>query len=170
MDERPDITGAPADKAARFPKSVLFASVGIVALVVIALVIALALPNRPTEYPAGSPEAAFQDFYGAWETNDLEAAYGHFSPAVTKDLSLSEYRRMNSDWSWQRDQDRRLVLLGADVTGDRAVLHVRVDEFTEGALGGQRNSFERPVRLALENGAWLIDEPLIGIESVGYGY
>lgn len=170
MDERSDTTGAPADKGARFPKSVLFAGVGIVALVVIALVIALALPNRPTEYPAGSPEAAFQDFYEAWETNDLEAAYGHFSPAVTKDLSLSEYRRMNSDWSWQRDQDRRLVLLGADVTGDRAVLHVRVDEFTEGALGGQRNSFERPVRLALENGAWLIDEPLIGIESVGYGY
>ena len=171
MTERSKATATPAGESAGFPKSVLAAGVVIVGLVVIALVVAL--PNRPTEYPAGSPEAAFQDVYEAWQSNDIEAAYGHFSPAVTGDLSLSDYRRMSSDWSWQRDQDRRLVLLGAELTGDRAVLHIRIDEFFEGGLGGlggQRNSFERPVRLVRENGVWLIDEPLVGVESVGYKY
>jgi len=173
MDERSETITAPPDKGARFPRSVLFAGVGIVVLVMIALIVAVALPNRPTDYAAGSPEAAFQDFYEAWQADDIEGAYGHLSKAVTKDLSLSEYRRMDTDWSWQRDQDRRLVLLGADITDDRATLHVRVDEFSDGGMGGiggQRYSSERSVRLALEGGAWLIDEPLIGIEPAGYGY
>jgi len=173
MNESPETTTVPAGKRARFPKPVLFAGMGIVALVLIALVVAVALPNRPTDYQAGSPEAAFQDFYEAWQADDIEGAYGHLSTAVTKDLSLSEYRRLDTDWSWQRNQDRRLILLGADVTGDRATLHVRVDEFSDGGMGGiggQRYSSERSVRLAREGGAWLIDEPLIGIEPAGYGY
>lgn len=170
MDERPETTTAPSTRSAGFPTSVLLVGVGIVALIVIALIVAVALPNRPTDYPAGSPEAAFQDFYEAWETGDIEAAYGHLSSDVTAELSLSEYRRLDGEQSWQRDQDRRLVLLGVDVTADRAVLHVRVDQFSEGGLGGERYSFERSVRLTRESGTWLIDEPLVGIELVAYGY
>ncbi len=139
--------------------------VAIIALVVVALIVAVALPNRPTDYAAGSPEAAFQDFYEAWETGDIEAAYSHLSSAVTAEMTLSEYRRMDADWSWQRDQGRRLVLLNVDVTGERATLHVRVDDFYQGGLSGQRNSYERSVRLVRERGSWLIDEPLLGIES-----
>lgn len=173
MDERSETTAQPPDKRARLPKSVLFAGLGIVGLVVIALVVAVARPTQPTEYAPGSPQAAFQDFYAAWQADDIGAAYGRLSAAVTKDLSLSDYRRMTSDWSWQRQQDRRVVLLAADVNGDRAVLHVRVDEFSEGGLGGvggQRYSSERSVRLVQEGGVWKIDEPLVGIESVGYSY
>ena len=40
----------------------------------------------------------------------------------------------------------------------------------EGGLGGDRYSQDRSVRLVRENGVWLIDEPLVGIESVGYEY
>lgn len=143
----------------------LLIGVAIIALVVVALIVAVALPNRPTDYAAGSPEAAFQDFYEAWETGDIEAAYSHLSSAVTAEMTLSEYRRMDADWSWQRDQGRRLVLLNVDVTGERATLHVRVDDFYQGGLSGQRNSYERSVRLVRERGSWLIDEPLLGIES-----
>ena len=85
-------------------------------------------------------------------------------------MTLAEYRTMDADWAWQRDQSRRLVLLSADITDDRAVLRVRVDEFYEGGLGGQRNSSERSIPLVREGGAWLIDEPLVGIESGGYRY
>lgn len=173
MDQRSEpiaVPSAPSSKHAGFPRSVLLAVAGIVALVVLALFVAVAIPDRPTEYPAGSAEAAFQDFYEAWETSDIETAYGLLSPDVTSELSLSEYRRLDAEQSWQRDQDRRVVLLGVDLTGDRAVLHVRVDEFAESRLGGQRYSFERSVRLAREGGTWLIDEPLVGIESAGYGY
>ena len=48
---------------------------------------------------------------------------------------MNEYRNRDSERSWQRDQDRRLVLLGADVTGERALLNLRVDEFIGGGLG-----------------------------------
>jgi hypothetical protein len=173
MNETPKISSSPPISGAAhpsgrvpFPRSVLLIGAAIVALVVIALIVAVALPNRPTDYPAGSPEAAFQDFYEAWEAGDVEAAYGHLSSAVTADLTLAEYRRMDADWSWQRDQDRRLVLLSAELTGERATLRVRVDEFYQGGLSGQRNSYERSVRLVRELGTWLIDDPLLGIEPV----
>jgi hypothetical protein len=149
---------------------VLLIGAAISALVVIALIVAVALPDRPAEYAAGSPEAAFQDFYEAWETGDIEAAYGHLSSTVAADMSLSEYRRMDADWSWQRDQGRRLVLLSVDVTADRSVLRIRVDQFSEGGLAGERYSYERSVRLVRERGTWLIDEPLVGIEPVAHQY
>jgi hypothetical protein len=170
MDARIETTAAPSAGSARFPRSVLLVGAAIAALVIIALVVAVALPRTPVTYPAGSPEAAFQDYYSAWESGDIEAAYRHLSPGVTADLDLSTYRRLDSEQSWQRQQDRRLVLQGVDVTGERAVLHLRVDEFSGGGLGGQRSSFERSVRLVRQDGAWLIDEPLAGIESIAYAY
>ncbi len=170
MNEPSGVMTAPPSGSAAFPRSVVLIGAAISALVVIALIVAVALPNRPTEYAAGSPEAAFQDFYEAWETGDIEAAYGHFSSTVTAEMSPAEYRRMDADWSWQRDQGRRLVLLNVDVTADRSVLRIRVDQFSEGGLAGERYSYERSVRLVRERGTWLIDEPLVGIESVPYQY
>ena len=170
MDERHESGTGPSTGSPRFSKPLLLAGAAIAALVAIALIVAVALPREPTAYPAGTPEAAFQDFYRAWEAGNIGAAYGYLSPEVTKELSLTEYLRMDTDRSWQRDQDRRLVLLAVDVTGDRAVLHIRVDQFSGGGLGGGRSSFERSVKLTRASGAWLIDEPLLGIASVGYGY
>jgi len=170
MDARIDTTTRPSTPTYRVPRSVLLVGAAIAALIVLALTIAVALPARPTDYAAGSPAAAFQDFYAAWENRDVDAAYRHLSSNVTGQLSLADYRNRDSEQSWQRDQDRRLVLQGADVTGDRAVLRIRVDQFSGGGIGGQRSSSERSVRLVRENDTWLIDEPLIGIESVGYMY
>jgi hypothetical protein len=170
MEAPSEITSMPSTGRSGFPRSVLLVGGAIVALVVVALIVAVARPNQPTTYAAGTPEATFQDFYKAWQESDVEAAYGHLSSSVTKELTLAGYRRLDAEQSWQRDQDRRLVLLGADVSGDRATLHIRVDQSAGGGLGGDRYSSERSVRLARENGTWCIDEPLVGIESVAYGY
>jgi len=173
MDERSEpieIAPAPPRRRAGFPRPVLLAVAAIVALVALGLFVAVGLPDRPTRYPAGSAEAAFQDFYRAWEARDIEGAYGLLSPEVKAELSLSEYRRLDTEQSWQRERDRRVVLLGVDLTGDRAILDIRVDQFSEGGLGGRRDSFDRSVRLVRVGGAWLIDEPLVGIESDKYGY
>ena len=169
MQAPSEITSTPSPSRAGFPRSILLVGGAIVALVVLALVVAVAVPRQPTTYAAGTPEAAFQAFYKAWEDGDIDAAYGHLSSSVAADLTLAEYRRLDAEQSWQRGQDRRLVLLAADVTGDRATLRIRVDE-ASGGLGGDRYSSERSVRLVRENDAWRIDEPLVGIESVAYGY
>ncbi len=165
----PIATGAPAARGG-VPRSMLLVGAAIGTLIVIALIVVLVVPDRPADYAPGSPEATFQSFYAAWEGGDTDAAYDALSAGVMADLDRNEYRRLDAEQAWQRDQDRRLVLLGVDVTGERAVLHVRVDEFAGGGIGGGRYSFERSVLLVREDGEWRIDEPLVGIESVAYGY
>lgn len=161
--------GSSKRARARVPRAVLVAGGTIVALIGLSLVVVLAAPKGPTAYPPGSPEAAFQAFYVAFETGDVEGAHALLSSSVKGQMTLSEYRRLDSDQAWQRHGDRRVLLLGADLTDDRAILRLRLDEFSQGGLGGNRYSSERTIRLVREGGTWLIDEPIVGIENVAYG-
>ena len=139
-------------------------------MIAIALVLVLAIPRDPTTYTPGSPEATFQTFYQAFEAGDLDAAHALFSAEVKQQLTRSEFRRLEAEHGWQRDEDRRVILLSTDVTGDRASLHLRIDTFYQSGLGASRNSQERTVRLVREDGVWLIDEPIVGVESITYGF
>ena len=173
MDDGAEVQApAPSGSSARsrLRRSGLVAGLGIAMLVTIAVIVAITLRDGPATYPAGSPEAAFQAYYQAWETGDTDAAYASLSSDVRHDLTSGEYRRQDAEQSWQRDEDRRVMLLHSEITGDRAVLGLRVDQFREGGLGGDRYSSERSVRLVREDGVWLIDEPLVGIEPAGYKY
>ena len=169
-----DLPAASVDPSpssrARIPRAGLVVVATIAALIAIALVLVLAVPRDPTTYAPGSPEAAFQTFYQAFEAGDLDAAHALFSAEVKQQLTRSEYRRFEAEMGWQREQDRRVVLLSADVTGDRANLHLRIDDFYQGGLGASRNSQARTIRLVHEGGVWLIDEPIIGVEPVTYGF
>lgn len=168
--EHPSLGAERSNPAgARVPRAALVVGGAIVALIALALVVVLAVPKGLTAYDSGSPEAAFQAFYQAFEAGDVDAAYALLGSSVTGQMTLAEYRRLDSEQAWQRDQDRRVLLLGADLTGDRANLRLRVDEFSQGGLGGNRYSSERTIRLVREGGAWLIDEPIVGIENVAYG-
>jgi hypothetical protein len=142
----------------------------IVALIALATLV-VAVPKNPAVYEPGSPEAAFQAFYRAFEGGDVEGAYRLLGSSVTDQLTLIEYRRLDAEQGWQRDEDRRVVLLESDWTGETGLLRLRIDQFSSGGgLGGDRYSHERTIRLVQEDGAWLIDEPLVGIENVAYGY
>jgi hypothetical protein len=92
------------------PGSMLAIGGSIAVLIVIAIVAVLAFPGGATTYPPGSPEAAFQGYYSAYEVGDLEGAYAYFSAGVKETMSLADFRRFDSDHGWQRDQDRRIVL------------------------------------------------------------
>ena len=155
---------------ARVPRAVLVVGGAIVALIALAMVVVLAVPKGPTAYDPGSPEAAFQAFYQAFEAGDVEGGYGLLASSVTDQMTLAQYRRLDSEQGWQRGEDRRVVLLGSDRTGDRANLRLRIDQFSGGGLGSNRYSYERTIRLVREDGAWRIDEPIVGIENVAYGY
>jgi hypothetical protein len=159
----------PSAARAGIPTAGLVVLAAIVASIAIALVLVLAVPKEPATYAPGSPEAAFQTFYQAFEAGDVDGAHALFSAEIKRQLTLTEYRRFETEQGWQRDEDRRLILLSTDVTGDRANLHLRIDSFYPGGLGASRNSQERTIRLVREDGVWLIDEPIIGVESVAYG-
>jgi hypothetical protein len=154
----------------RIPRAGVVVLATVAGLIALTLVLVLALPRDPTTYAPGSPEAAFQTFYGAFEAGDMDAAHALFSAEVKRELTRSEYRRLEAEHGWQRDEDRRVILVGTDVTGDRASLHLRIDTFYQGGLGASRNSQSRTIRLVREGGVWLIDEPLIGVESITYGF
>ena len=170
MDLPANSVETPAPARGRIPRAGLVVVGVIVALIAIALAVVVAGPNGPTTYEAGSPEAAFQEHYRAYEEGDLDRAHALFSSSVKEQLTLSEYRRLDAEHGWQRDEDRRVVLLRTEVTGDRASLHLRIDHFSGGGLGAARNSQERTTRLVREGGAWLIDEPLVGVEYASYGF
>ncbi len=168
--EHPSPGVEPPRPRARLPRAALVVGGAMIGLIAVSLFVVLALPRGPSAYAPGSPEAAFQAFFQAYEDGDVDGAYGLLGSSVTGQMTLAEYRRLDADQAWQRDQDRRAVLLGTDLIGERANLRLRIDQFSGGGLGGDRYSHERTIRLVREAGAWLIDEPIIGIENVSYGF
>lgn len=165
-----DVIAAPSARRGG-SRATLLVGGAIVALIAIATLVAVAGPRSPTVYQPGSPEAAFQSFYRAFEQGDVEGAYRYLASSVRDQLTLTEYRQLDSEQGWQRDEDRRVVLLGSDLTGDTGILRLRIDYFSSGGvLGGNRYSNDRTIRLAREDGAWLIAEPIVGLENVAYGY
>lgn len=133
-------------------------------LVMLAIVVAVVLPERTTTYPAGSPEARFQAFYTAWEARELDTAYALLSDEVRASITPAEYRRMDDEMTWVRSEDRRVLLLASDVSTDRAVLDVRIETFSSGGFGGQRYGYEQAIRLVREGGEWFVDQALLGVE------
>jgi hypothetical protein len=149
-------------------RPVLIAVVVIAAIIVIGMAVVLLRPSGPTAYPVGSPEAAFQAQLAAYEANDLETAYSYFSSAVRSAMPVAGYRQATSDYSWQQQQDRRVVLENVVVTGERAVISLRVEQFDQGGFGGSRSSWERDVRMVHEPEGWRVDESVVGVESAPY--
>ena len=128
MDHPSSSVGRATPTRTRVPRAVLVVGGTIIALIALALVVVVAVPKGPTVYDPGSPEAAFQAFYRAFEAGDAEGAYGLLASDVTDQLTLVVYRRLDSEQAWQRSEDRRVVLLGSDRTGDRTNLRLRIED------------------------------------------
>src|SRR5688572_22877085 len=107
-----DLPAANVDRSpsarARIPRAGLIVVGAIVALIGVALVLVLAVPAGPASYEPGSPEAAFQTFFKDFEAGDLDGAHARFSSSVKEQLTLAEYRRVSTEYGWQRDEDRRV--------------------------------------------------------------
>lgn len=160
-----------APEPARPSRSILLIAGIVIGIVVVAVLVVLAASRPPATYPAGSPEATIQGFLTANDEDDVEAAYAFFSESVRGSLTVSEYRRLWTDFSWQREEDRRVVLEQTDMRDTRATVHLRVDVYSGGGpFGSSRYTYERSVGLVREDDAWRIDELLVGLEPVGYKY
>lgn len=162
----PATPNAPSTRGIR--RTVILLGGAILAVAGVAVLVVALSARQPVVYPAGSPEAAFQGFLSAWEANDLDTAYSSFSDGVRSRATLEEYRRMDRDYRWAREQDRRVVLTGTRLNGDRATLDLRIDWFSSGGWfgGGSTWSENRSVALVREDGAWHVDEYLAGIEPM----
>lgn len=136
---------------------------GIVAivLVVVALVTFVLVNERgDTEYPSGSPEAAFQDYARAWESGDTDAAWAALTVGAQGRLSQYEFREANH---WRGDEAQRIWIDERIDTDGRAVLHLSVETiYSGGLLGSDRYREDTRVTLVFDDDEWKIDTPLVG--------
>jgi hypothetical protein len=162
-----DTRGLPRSSVLR-PLVVLGGAVLTVAI--IGALVVLLSGREPAVYEPGTPEAAFQSYLAAWEAGDHEAAYATFSYRIRESTPIATYRRMAGERGWQHEQERRIALVDSRVQGDHASLDLRVDEFSPGALGGNRWSWDKTIILVREDGAWRIDDLLRGLDHVDQTY
>jgi hypothetical protein len=157
------------ESAAASSRSVLYIGVGVAALVVLAvLIVVLVAPRSPATFAEGSPEAAFQRYLLSVEDGDYPAAYELFSQEVRDEMSLRQYERNASGYGapYGPGVSRRILFDRTSGGGDRATLHLTVEEFYAGGPfgGGDTYRSSRQVRMVREGGEWRIDEALFGLE------
>lgn len=153
-------------------RTLLFVAAGIVALVVFAAAAVLLLGGRePATFPADSPEGTVQRHLAAFEDGDLAGAYADFSSEVRADMDLDAYERLTRDYGmYPLDGSRRVLFDRTEIDGDRARVHLTVEEYYGGGPfgGGETYRSPREMRLVREDGAWKIDEPVVGIEPAPF--
>lgn len=164
------MTDPPVEPASSAPdRSLLVIGVGIVALVVVAVIAVVALGSREApSFSADTPEGVVQRYLAAVEDEDHETAWAYFSADVQADRSLEEYRRTARDYGYYGEQSRRVLFDRSEVDGDRARVWLTVEEYYDGGPfgGGETYRSERQIALVRQDGAWRIDDPLIGLEPM----
>jgi hypothetical protein len=145
-------------------RSVLIIAVVVLALVAGAVVAVLALSPGESHFAPGSPEAAFQQYLDAYESRDFRSAYDFFSAATQRQMSVDEYvSRARLSGNAPFDENQR-ILIGRVEHHDSAVtLHLAIEHVSGTGLQIDRSSYEQTVPLVQEQGAWKIDELLLGI-------
>lgn len=155
---------APAPRPTARPLIAIAVAVGLV--VIVAVVAVVAFGSRTATYPADSPEAAFQGYLTAFQQDDREAAYPFFSKQVRAGMSLTQY---GQDIAMRGGEpDVRVWIDRTDLKGDRATLHLTVEHYYGAGLQSSRYRSQTQVRMVREDGAWRVDDQLIGVEPGMY--
>jgi hypothetical protein len=145
---------------------------GVVLLLLAATVAVVLLAGGPREpdLEPGSPEAALHGYLTAFDEGDLETAHSYFSASLRQRWSLDAYRRAVDLQGTGHHPDggpaRRVVFDRSDVFDDTARVRLTVEEFYGEGLGGSTYRSAREVRMVREEGAWYLDQALVGLEPV----
>lgn len=149
-------------------RPLLFIGAGILVLVIVSVAVVLLVGRgAPTEYPAGSPEGAFQRYLTAYDDGDYEAAYGSFSEDVRAQMSLEDYRQgaqMFGGGMGYGGTSQRVLFQGAEGDGDRVRLNLVVEYFYGDGMSGGSSRQPLQVNLVREGGDWRIDDAMVGLE------
>jgi len=153
-------------------RTLLYVAVGIVLLLAITAAVVLLLGNRePTSLPADSPEGTVQRHLAAFEDGDFEAAHAFFSSEVREGMDVDAYEQLTRDYGmFPTDLSRRVLFDRTETDGDRARVHLTVEEYYGGGPfgGGETYRSPREIRLVREDGEWRIDDPIVGTEPAPF--
>jgi hypothetical protein len=149
-------------------RSVLVIGGFMLVLIALAVVAVLALDaGKPATYPPGSPEAAFQEYYQAFQKGDTRAAYSAFTKRVQERMSYDNYSLNVTQFGGPTGQDTLVRVERVDRQAERAELYLSVEYVSGSGININRYSEERRVSIIQEDGVWKIDEPLVGVDP-GY--
>ena len=147
-------------------------AVGIVALVAITAAVVLLLGSRePAILPADAPEGVVQRHLAAFEDGDFETAHAFFSSEVRAEMDVEAYEQLTRDYGmFPTDTSRRVLFDRTETDGERATVHLTVEEYYGGGPFGGGDTYRSPreIRLVREEGQWRIDEPIVGFEPAPF--
>jgi hypothetical protein len=151
-------TRAPRGAWSRL-SSTTWLAIFIAAVVIVATAIVLVAGNRPlANFPADSPEGAFQRYLVAWYDEDYETAYEYFSSPIKARMSYYDF----TAYVYGSPQ-QSVTIDRTSGTGDRRHIFVTIEEFY-GFGPGSSYSREESISMVLESGVWKIDEALSGVD------
>jgi hypothetical protein len=150
----PDAAELPASRPER---SVLLLGGSVLAVIIVAVVAALAFGSgSPRAYPPESPAGVLQAYLAALRSGD-DAALSTF-------LTRRALAQMTTGGSLPNGsycgavQERRVRLRDVTEHGERATLKLEVEQYGGSLLDVSRDTYEREVELAREDGVWKVDE------------
>jgi hypothetical protein len=82
-------------------------------------------------------------------------------------MDLDAYEQVARDYGmFPPESSRRVLFDRTEADGDRARVHLTVEEYFGGGPfgGGETYRSPREIRMVREDGSWRIDEPLLGVE------
>jgi hypothetical protein len=162
------MTDAAGTTGARGPvRPVLIVAGAVLVLVAAAIAAVATLGSRTATYPAGSPEAAFQDYLAAFDEGDYEASYAYFSDAVKARLPYGQYVDECTSRA-ASGEDVRVIIERADLSGERATLRLVIERYYADGLQSSRYRSPGEVRLVRVDGRWRIDQRMVGAEPSYY--
>jgi len=145
-------------------RSVLIIAVPVLVLVIGAVIAVLVLSPGESHLAPGSPEAAFQQYLDAYQSRDFSGAYGSFSAGAQHQLSADDYvSRARSSTNVPFDDNQRILVGRVEQHGSAVILHLTIERSSGSGLNLDRSSYDQQVPLVQENGAWKIDQLLLGI-------
>ena len=125
---------------------------GVVAIVVVSVVVAVATRGDVELFPEDTPEGTVQRYLQALVAGDLSTAYEYLSVAFQDECDYRSFR----DFARRREgDDRRYVLEDVETLNGEVEVSVRVTRFSaDPPFGGRESSSTQRYILALEDGAW----------------
>lgn len=141
---------------------------GIVALLILTVAVVLVRGDRPAaSFGPDSPEAAVQAYLVAWDAGDDRTAWAAFSTQVQAGTPLDSYTeqaQMLRVKGFAPDGSRRVFINPAKVSGESAVVPVTIETTAVGGMSVDRFRQTTPVPMIRAEGAWKIDQLLMGTE------
>ena len=131
----------------------------IVLVIVAAAAVMLSSAREDATYPAGSAEAALQEYFHAWRSGDIEAAYAALSSRAQARVPRDEFRHAQT---WQGESRVRVWIDERTEIADRVGLDLTLEETYDGFLRLARDTTGLRVTMIRQDGDWKVDTPLVG--------